>query len=203
MIEWQENFMRESKKLHIATSRNIGEKCKQWAKEQGYILTGIEECDIFISVMYDQLIPEDYIKTRPCYNFHPGVLPWYRGAGAFSWTIINGEFESGITLHKIDKDIDHGDVISIQRFPIAESDTAEILFKKGEEAIFSLFRKYLPDLALNDLKAYKQESGRIYFRKDLEKIKDLTKYVRAFTFEGKENCFFINKKGEKIELKYE
>lgn len=195
--------MKESKKLHIATSREIGEKCKSWAKENGYILTGIEECDIFISILYDQLIPEDYIKTRPCYNFHPGVLPWYRGAGAFSWAIIKEEFETGITLHKIDKDIDHGDVILINRFPIKKEDTAETLFRKAENEIFNTFKTSL-DILLNlKVIGIKQEKGKIYYRKDLEDIKDLTKFVRAFTFYGKENCYFINKKGEKIELNYE
>jgi methionyl-tRNA formyltransferase len=189
-------------KLSIITSRPIGEKCKEWAISQGYKLYAIEDCDVLISIMYDKLIPEDFIKSHKCYNFHPGVLPWYRGAGAYSWAIINGEFETGVTLHEIDKDIDHGNVISIERFPISKKDTAETLFRKAEETIFELFKYSLSILATKDIITTIQEEGKIYYRKDLEKAKDLTRYVRAFTFEGKDNCFYYNSKGEKIELKW-
>lgn len=191
-------------RVSIQSSRPVGEKCKAWALAQGYELFPMEDCDIFISVMYDKLIPEVYIKTHKCFNFHPGVLPWYRGAGAYSWSIINGEFETGVTLHEIDKDIDHGDVIAIGRFPIMKEHTAETLFNKAEDKIFEMFKKWLPKLIHSrGLLLFQQETGRIYYRKDLEKARDLTKYVRAFTFTGKPNAYFINKKGERIELKYE
>lgn len=186
-------------KIHLATSRAIGEKCKAWAKEQGYKLVGMDECDVFISVMYDKIIPEEFIKEHRCYNFHPGVLPWYRGAGAYSWAIINGEFETGVTLHEIDKDIDHGDVIAIGRFPITKEDTAETLFRKAENEIFEMFTDGLETLCGLPF-SNPQEEGKIYYRKDLEKAKDLTKYVRAFTFEGKDNCYYYNSRGGKIEL---
>lgn len=195
--------MKQFKKLHIATSRPIGEKCKEWILGQGIELFPIEECDIFISVMYDKIIPESFIASRPCYNFHPGVLPWYRGAGAYSWAIINGEFETGVTLHKIDKDIDHGDVLEIRRFPIDRCDTAETLFAKAEITIFEMFKSFLQNGLESSMVQTIQQDGRIYYRKDLEKARDITHFVRAFTFTGKENAFFINRKGEKIELKYE
>lgn len=191
-------------KISIQSSREIGKKCIEWATAQGYELTSMEECDVFISVLYDKIIPEDYINSRPCFNFHPGVLPWYRGAGAYSWVIINGEFETGVTLHEIDKDIDHGNVIHINRFPIKPNDTAEDLFHRAEESIFKMFKEFLPKILNQQFyNPVRQIEGRIHYRKDLDKIKDLTKFVRAFTFRGKDNCYFINKAGEKIELKYE
>lgn len=182
-------------KIYIASSREIGEKCKEWAIQNGYEITSMHDCDVFISVLYDKIISEEYIASRPCYNFHPGVLPWYRGAGAYSWAIINGEFETGVTLHKIDKDIDHGDIIHIQRFPIKDTDTAEDLFKKAENIIFDLFKNMLKILLRSDVRAFKQEEGRIYFRKDLEKARDLSRYIRAFTFKGKPNAYYKNKSG--------
>lgn len=187
-------------KLSLITSRPIGDKCIAWAKEQGYKLYPMQECDILISVLYDKLIPEDFIKEHKCYNFHPGVLPWYRGAGAYSWVLINGEFETGITLHKIDKDIDHGDVIYINRFYIRKEDTAETLFHKAEEEIFETFKLFLPVIISGNITSWKQEEGKTNYRKDLDKEKDLTKYVRAFTFKGKDNCYYYNSNGEKIEL---
>ena len=190
-------------KIHIATSRPIGYKCIKWAIQQGYELVDMKDADIFVSVMYDAVIPEDYINQRKCYNFHPGVLPWYRGAGAYSWVIINGEFETGVTFHRIDKDIDHGPVIDIQRFPI-EKETAGELFEKAEELILEMFKRWFPVIASGqEMKEHNQEAGRIYYRKDLEKAKDLTKFIKAFTFEGKESAYYFNSLGEKIYIRYE
>lgn len=45
-----------------------------------------------------------------------------------------------------------------------------------------------------------EAKARIYYRRDLEMQRDLTKFVRAFTFEGKPKAFYVNAKGEKIEL---
>ena len=118
-------------KLSVITSRPIGDRCIAYCIEENIGLFTPNEADIVISVMCDKLIKPHELEGRRFYNFHPGVLPWYRGAGAFSWAIINGEIESGVTLHVIDKDIDHGPVIDIRRFTINPSDTAESLFKKA------------------------------------------------------------------------
>lgn len=187
-------------KLYLATSRQIGEDCKRIAKGLGLELSTMEDCDVFVSVLYDQIIPEEYIKTRPCFNFHPGILPWYRGSGAYSWSIINGEFETGVTLHKIDKDIDHGDVIAIERFPIGPLDTAEDLFHKAEIVILQMFIKWIKDLMNGRFSTTPQQEGHIYYKKDLEKAKDLSRFVRAFTFKGKESAYYL-KTGSKVYLK--
>ena len=93
-------------KVHIATSRPIGMKCALWYSNSAPIWRGYTEkvklADVVVSVLYDQLFTEEFIKSKKAvYNFHPGILPEYRGAGLYSWAIINGEKEFGITLHKI------------------------------------------------------------------------------------------------------
>lgn len=184
------------KTVHIATNRLIGEYCQFVCP---YPQTTKEECDIFISVLSTELVKEDYLKSRPCFNFHPGILPQYRGSGCSTWAIINGEAEGGATLHEIDKGIDTGPIIDIERFPITEHDTAETVFHKTELAIVRLFDRHIDALVSGTYTTMPQEGGRAYYRKDLERAKDLTKFVRAFTFEGKEGCFYI-KNGKKIYL---
>lgn len=190
--------------IHVATSRQIGERCIEWAKQQGYELVPMQECDVFVSVMYDKLVHREFMAGRRCYNFHPGVLPEYRGAGAYSWVIINGERETGVTLHEIDEDIDHGAIIDVQRFPVLAEDTAGSLFRQAEATMFRMFQEWLPKLIVGEVKAEPQIEAYagIYYRKELERAKNLTRVVRAFTFEGKESAYFINSKGEKVYLQY-
>ncbi|HEC66457.1 MAG TPA: hypothetical protein ENI23_14315 [bacterium] len=190
-------------KLHIATSNKTGEECKEIAKEMGYKLTDMESCDIFISVLYNKIIPEEYIDSRPCFNFHPGRLPEYRGVGIQSWIFINHEIGAFVTLHKIDKGIDTGDVIAYSDPVIPDDDdTAETLHNKIQEVIVEMFKEWLPKLCKGDYTANKQEDSyskkyKTHTYKDLELAKDMTDYVKAFTFKGKEEAYWIDSKGNK------
>jgi len=192
-------------RLHVATSRPVGERCREWARERGYALSSMEDCDVFVSVMYDKLIHAQYIASRPCFNFHPGVLPEYRGSGAYSWAIIDGARDAGVTLHQIDEDVDHGPVIEIRRFPVTSRDTAETLFRQAERVMEEMFREWLNALMTGTFAAVPQDEAfaGIHYRKELERAKDLTRHVRAFTFAGKESAYFVNSRGEKVFINYE
>ena len=138
-------------RVHIASSRTkeVGTRCKDWAlfnTPDGFEITDdMNECDIFISVMYDTIIPEEFISDRRCYNFHPGILPDFRGAGAFSWALLKKEKYTGITLHEIDKDIDFGPIIEVLPFIIRPNiDTAEDLFNTAMATIFTRFQYWFP-----------------------------------------------------------
>jgi methionyl-tRNA formyltransferase len=188
-------------KVHVATSREVGERCKQLASG----LVSMEECDIFISVLYDKIISDDFIKSKKaCFNFHPAILPEYRGIGAYTWVILNEEKESGVTLHLIDEEIDHGPIIDIERFPITDSDSAGTVYAKAEATILRMFQRWYELLVAGDFTATEQDHSRarIYHRKDLENGADLTKYVRAFTFPGRYSASYRDRDGTKHELAY-
>jgi methionyl-tRNA formyltransferase len=201
----------KNKKVYIATSRHIGSVCTEWAIEKIKSIDGFElchtkeECDIFISVLYEKLLKNHFIKDRKCFNFHPGILPEYRGAGAYSWTLINKEKETGITLHVIDEGIDSGNIIDIQSFKINhEADTAETLFDRGNELLFDMFRSWFEKLLVGEYKEKEQDSSNsaIYYRRDLNKAKDISNYIRAFTFSDKESAYFVNNDGEKVYIDF-
>lgn len=202
-------------KVHIATARSVGHRCCLWASNNlpaGAELTpNADESDVFISVMHDKLVDERFINEqgpcgdkRRCYNFHPGILPGYRGSGAFSWAIINGEQECGITLHEMDVDIDHGPIISMLRWKIKLDDTAESLFRTGMESIEIMFRNWFAVLVPGDCRGGAQDESKahLYYRRDLQQARDLTRFARAFAFEGKAPAFYLNRHGVKVEIEW-
>lgn len=194
------------KKVYIASSREIGKKCLKYAEfnmPNGFTLCNImEDCDIFISVMYDTLLKESFLKNRKCYNFHPGILPYYRGSGSFSWSIINEEKTTGITLHEIDKDIDTGPIICVKDFPIKENDTAYDLFSKGMDCIYELFVENFKAILTGDYypQKFPKIKSSLYTRKRMDDLKDITKLVRALTFPNKEGIYYYTSDGRKIYL---
>ncbi len=184
-------------KLHIATNRPTGEKCKEIALKMGYELVSKEECEVFISVLSKEIITEEYIKTRPCFNFHPGILPFYRGVGIQSHVLINQELATGVTLHEMSAEIDEGDIIKIEHLFIEKNDTAEILHNKVQDIIIEMFEEWLPKLCDGFYPTKGQKEGTTYLKGHLEKEKDITQYVKAFTFEGKEGAYWLDSKGNK------
>ena len=57
-------------------------------------------------------------------NLHGSLLPQYRGAAPINWAVINGEKETGVTTFKLKQEIDTGDILLQERFPIGENETA-------------------------------------------------------------------------------
>lgn len=192
------------KKVYITQDSPLGKICKNIAElPKGWVFAKTpEECDVYISLFSKTIIKEDFIKGRRCYNFHGGILPKYRGVGTCSFVILNGEKETGITLHKMDAGIDTGDIISIEKTEITEEDTAETLFNRCQNIAELMFEKWFQKLLLQKYKAKKQtETYPLYTRKMLEQAKDITRIYRAFSFEGKEQAYYYKKDKSKNYLK--
>jgi len=64
------------------------------------------------------IIEDDIINNYPCICLHPSPLPKYRGGSPIQHQIINGEIESAVTLFKMDKGIDTGDILFQKKFSL-------------------------------------------------------------------------------------
>ena len=91
-----------------------------------------KDIDVLMSVNYLFLIDEALINHPKilAFNIHGSLLPKYRGRTPHVWAIINGEIETGITAHLIDKECDTGDIIYQEKILISNKETgADILNK--------------------------------------------------------------------------
>ena len=94
--------------------------------EQAYEIENL----IFISCEFDQLVKPEKFNSPFLYNIHFSLLPAYRGMYTSALPLFNGEKESGVTFHFIDRGIDTGDIIEQRRFEIDETDTCRSLYQK-------------------------------------------------------------------------
>ena len=80
----------------------------------------------------EKILPESILQLPAygCVNVHGSLLPKYRGAAPIQWAVINGEPESGVTTMKMAKGLDTGDILLMERTPIAENETAGELFDR-------------------------------------------------------------------------
>jgi len=84
------------------------------------------DCDIKLSVQYDKIITDTY----KCFNVHTGLLPKYGGTNILDYTIKNGEYEQGLTLHKMTERLDYGPIISKITYPVFKEDKAFDLYQR-------------------------------------------------------------------------
>ena len=79
-------------------------------------------------------------------NMHGSLLPKYRGRVPVNWAVINGETETGATLHYMTAKPDAGDVVAQQAVPILPDETAVEVFHKVAAAAASVLDRSLPAL---------------------------------------------------------
>jgi len=66
-------------------------------------------------------------------NLHASLLPQYRGAAPINWAVINGEKETGVTTFKLQHEIDTGNILMQESFPIGDDETAGELHDRMKE----------------------------------------------------------------------
>ena len=95
------------------------------------IIKGYEP-DVIVVAAYGKILPKsivDYPKYG-CINVHGSILPKYRGAAPIQWSVINGDKETGVTTMQMNEGLDTGDMLLVEKMPIAIDDTAESVFDK-------------------------------------------------------------------------
>jgi methionyl-tRNA formyltransferase len=81
-----------------------------------------EKCVIFIVASYGKIIPKTIIDM-PKYktlNIHPSLLPKYRGASPLEGAMLDDAKHTGVTIMRIDEEMDHGPIIEEEAVDIDE-----------------------------------------------------------------------------------
>lgn len=156
---------------------------KKYAYENQIKIVTLEEVYpledlIFFSLHFDRIIKPSRFKTKKLFNLHFAPLPKYKGNYTSIIPILNGERETGVTIHYIDEGIDTGDIIIQKLFPIEINETAKDLYTKYNQFGLDLLSDFFPKLLSEPLKSIPQSSidSTYYSRKSI----DFTNYSIDF-----------------------
>src|SRR5580693_7869271 len=89
--------------------------------------------DLQVMAFVTLFVPEEFLNapTHGSIQYHPSLLPEYRGASAINWPIILGEKETGLSIFWPDNGLDTGDVLLQKKTPLSKADTmGEVYFKR-------------------------------------------------------------------------
>ena len=177
-------------------------------------LEQLPDCDIMYSVQYHEVLKQEHINkaAQVALNLHMAPLPEYRGSNQFSFAILENKKEFGTTIHKIDTQIDHGDILFQKRFPIPENCWVNDLYKLTYTASLNLFQQTLAHIVAGDYKPVPQDllipkfGTSLHFRKEMSALKvidmswdkeKIERYIRATSMPGFEPPYCIIN-GEKV-----
>ena len=166
--------------------------------------------DFIFSFYYRDMVGKDIlgIPAKVCINLHGSLLPKYRGRCPLNWAVINGEKETGVTLHYMTEKPDNGDILAQEKFAIGTNDTAKDVHMNATRAAAKLLKAALPKLRKGTLKAVKQdekkatyfggrkpEDGAIDWGKTASEVRNLVRavtrpYPGAFSFLGEKKYIF-------------
>jgi methionyl-tRNA formyltransferase len=115
------------------------------------------KADLQVVVAF-RMLPEVVWNMPPMgsVNLHGSLLPQYRGAAPINWAVINGEKETGVTTFKLKHEIDTGDILLQESFPIADTDTAGDVHDRMKEIGAQLLVKTIRGLAAGTLQEIPQ-----------------------------------------------
>jgi methionyl-tRNA formyltransferase len=167
-----------------------------------------ESCDLFIVASYGKIIPSAIINLPPhkTLNIHPSLLPKYRGPSPLPSAMLDDAKRTGVTIMRLDEEMDHGPIVAQQEITVEEwptyEDFEEMMARKGAQ----LLARILPDWVAGKIKELEQDHSKATYTKKITKedgLLDLNKLdyaafrkIQAF-HEWPQAFFFISKDGKK------
>lgn len=147
--------------LVVTTERNPLDNVPAYCKKNNIPYVSIKnfsEClsevkktgaEVGILASFGLLLPSEALNIFPkgILNIHPSLLPKYRGAMPVQTAILNGDTETGVTIIKLDEELDHGPILEQEKEKISSTDTTaslhDKLFVKGTKMLEKIIPGYL------------------------------------------------------------
>lgn len=127
--------------------------------------------DFIVVVAYGMILPEEIIKIPKysCINVHASLLPVYRGASPIQSALLNGDKETGISIMKINKKLDTGEIYLLRKVEIHPEDTSIILSKRLSEIGAILLPSALKDIKDGVLSPLPQDETKAVYSKKISR----------------------------------
>lgn len=164
---------------------------------------------LYVVASYGKIIPKNIldIPSLGTLNIHPSLLPKLRGPSPLQTAIIE-ENETGVTIIKLDPEMDHGPILAQKKvdfpgWPVGIEELKETLAKKGAQ----IFTEILPNLISGQIKETPQDHSRATYTKKIKKEDGLIdlkgnpqkNYRKILAYSGWPTAYFFHEiDGKKI-----
>jgi methionyl-tRNA formyltransferase len=132
---------------------------------------------VAILASYGAFIPNSVINAFPhgIINIHPSLLPKWKGPSPVQYSLLNGDETTGVTLIRLDDQIDHGPILAQKQYALSGNETSEdllsILFEIGAGLVVEQIERLEKGEILNEIpQDHSQESWSHHITKEDGKI---------------------------------
>ena len=158
------------------------------------LVDNLKDADLAVIAAYGHILTKEELEMPKfgCINVHPSLLPKYRGPSPIQSAILKGDKVSGVSIIKMDEEIDHGPVIYTTKIILSPKDNFESLSKKMFLLAGSVLPKIIKDFLERKLKTVNQNHSKATFTPHLTKedgyfdidnpptVEKLDKMIRAY-----------------------
>ncbi len=130
-----------------------------------------ESADVFIVASYGKILPKDLIELPPrkTLNIHPSLLPQYRGASPLQAAILNDTKHTGVSIMRIDEEMDHGPIVAQKEITVNEWQTYEVFEEMMAREGAILLATILPDWIAGKIAEKEQDHSAATYTKKSKK----------------------------------
>lgn len=129
------------------------------------------DTELIVVVSYGKIIPKE-IVAMPKFgltNIHPSLLPLYRGPAPIVAPILNGDSETGVSIIKIDEEMDHGPILAQEKIVLNGQEFIEDLEKTLATLGGELLVKTIPDYVTGKINIKEQDHSSATYVKKITK----------------------------------
>ena len=179
----------------ISETLNLNFRCPQTLKDNNEEYEFIKnlEADLAIVVAYGQIIPKKFLDLtkKGFINIHGSILPKWRGAAPIQRSIINLDEETGISIMKIEEELDSGPISNIYKIKLDKNENAQEISEKLSLLAAEKIADNVDEILDGKAKFFDQDHTKATYAKKLNKTEGKINWnENALNIIGKINGLF-------------
>ncbi len=130
-----------------------------------------QDLDFIVVLAFAQFLGSEMLQLARlgCFNIHTSILPKYRGAAPIQYALRNGDPETGVSIQKMVKKMDAGDLVHFHTVPIAPTETGGQLYTRLKFQAALAMNDLLAKLLAGPVEATPQDESKVSFAPTLKK----------------------------------
>lgn len=127
--------------------------------------------DAFIVLAFAQFLKDEVlsIPVSGCFNIHTSLLPMYRGAAPIQYALLNGDKSTGVSIQKMVKKMDAGDLCLSHEVKIDPNENGGLLYTKLKYQAALSLNEFIQKLHSKNLSFEAQDESKVSFAPTLKR----------------------------------
>ncbi len=137
-----------------------------------------EDLDFIVVLAFAQFLGSDMLNIAKlgCFNIHTSVLPKYRGAAPIQYALLHGDHETGVSIQKMVKKMDAGDLVHFHTVQIAPTENGGQLYTRLKYQAALAMNDFLTKIISQKITYTPQDDSQVSFAPTLKKEDGLLKF---------------------------